>query len=154
MTRPFSTRARDPLKLVLITLFRRPGPSVQKINFNLGTKSADEVLNQPTDHSTDLSFSSPLSPLSVVSSGPLDGSEWKREREKDLAWRGNSYFLKAGHDLGRSKPNVARASKLMHDTRLEPLSSSGNPLHSKRDNQKRTMGHGDHPTVLQRTQGI
>ena len=75
-------------------------------------------------------------------------------REKDLAWRGNSYFLKAGHDLGRGKPNVARASKLMHDTRLEPLSSSGNPLHSKGDNQKRTMGHGDHPTVLQRTQRI
>ena len=85
---------------------------MQKINFNLGTKSADEVLNAPTD----LAFSSPLSPLSVSSFRV----QWRKERE---TWRGrNFYFLKAGHDLGRGKANEtsphARASKRMHDTRL------------------------------------
>ena len=40
-------------------------------------------------------------------------------------WQVNFSFLKAGHDLGRGKANEtsphARASKRMHDTRLEPL---------------------------------
>ena len=43
---------KEALKLVLITLFShsvcRGAAAVQKINFNLGTKSADEVLNAPT----------------------------------------------------------------------------------------------------------
>ena len=78
MTRPFSAQPGEALKLVLITLFPSSVPSavaaVQKINFNLGTKSADEVLNRPTERPTDLAFSSPLSPLSASSS--LDESKW------------------------------------------------------------------------------
>ena len=122
MTQPFSTpTSRErPSKLVLITLFSLRAAASSPPSLPLSPRSFQQRKKSTSFWeqralmrcSTDLApaFSSPLSPLSDLSS---------RRQTEGETWQGQHfYFLKAAHDLGGGKPkkrNVAARARVKTD---------------------------------------